>query len=137
MSQLTVRVAMSANLVEITAKIRELFRSGCVGYRKPHIENEKAHREILVAELRDETHTVVWRGKDRDGRLLELLITLYSENDEETCDADEVKKFLVGTAYEPSKDDDLMRMQWLKGNPDWEEGPRQTARKKVVVERKR
>lgn len=100
--------------------------------RKRHIERERIWRRIFEADvlqvlrsgqcvlIRSTDESVIWRGEDQDGRCLELLCSVRSVEGRETLLIEEAHIFLVGTAYEPGTDDEVMIEEWLRENPDYE-----------------
>ena len=135
-------------LLEFTRKILELDGKNKLFIRKTHIENERKYREINlehvqrvlksghVTAVRDNGSSVIWQGHDADGRLLELNCTLKNEGGEITVIVEEASTAIVGTAYDPSKDDDKLKADWLKDNDGFEDaGKRFGVRKKITVTR--
>ena len=132
-----------------TAKIRDLYQSGKLFIRHHHIEKERIYRGITlehvdrvlktgqVAELRESDSSVLWQGRDADGRLLELNCTLKDEDGEITVVVHEARIVIVGTAYDPSeRDDEALKAKWLADHPDYEDaGKRKGVQKKLVVTR--
>ena len=134
---------------EYTAKIRQLIQETPerVFIRTRHIEQDRIWREISEADVRTvlgngkvegvrhEDLTVLWRGKDVDGRLIELQCALISEENEDTVVIKETIAVRVGTAYEPGRDDAKARRTWLKSHSDYEQAPGGRVRKKMSVTR--
>lgn len=136
-----------ASLGQYTAKVRELVQSTPerVFIRARHIEKDRIWREILesdvrrvlengkVERVRSEDLTVLWRGRDVDGRLLELQCALVNEDGNDTMIVRDAFLVRVGTAYEPGKDDGKLKKEWLKSHPDYEDAPGGGVRRKVSV----
>ena len=137
-----------SRLRDVTHKIRELNQSGKLFIRRHHIEKERIYRGITlehidrvlqtgqVKELRQSDSSVLWQGRDADGRLLELNCTLKSDDDEVTVVVHEASTVIVGTAYDPNERDDSLKAKWLKDHPDYEDAVKQKGvRKKIEVTR--
>lgn len=120
-----------------TQKIKSLLTSSQKNLliNRHHIESERAYRGIheadiqktlqngAVTDLRADTLTLIWQGRDGDGRTLELMLTMLDETKEETLETATSSFVRVGTAYDPSLNDKKVRHEWLKQNPDYEELP--------------
>lgn len=131
-----------------TKKTREILKAapGSLLINRYHIESERAYREIQEADVRKAlengavtdvrtNETVVWQGKDVDGRKLELMLSLLDKDREETLVTDSAVFVRVGTAYDPSLDDKKLCRDWLKTNPKYEAEPNgRGVRRKVEVE---
>ncbi len=136
-------------LKSITDKIRELNEAGKLFIRNHHIEKERIYRGITlehvdrvlstgrVTEVRESDSSVLWQGRDADGRLLELNCTLKDEEGDVTVVVQEVRVVVVGTAYDPSEsDDDALKAKWLKEHPEYEDaGKRKGVQKKLIITR--
>ena len=134
-------------LRDLTRKIRELNALGKLYIRSHHIEKERIYREISieqvlrviengqVVQVRESDSSVIWQGRDVDGRCLELNCTLRDDDGEVTVVVNDVAEVIVGTAYDPKvRDDDAVKAVWLKSHSDYEDaGKRQGVRKKIVV----
>ena len=113
-------------------KIREIVENKSYWIRRHHIEEERKYREIQVKQveyalfnggirrIRNKDKTIFWQGKDQDGRLLELQCSLVDDDVEDTLVLTDAYELRVGTAYPPGVDDDFLRNEWLKNNPDFE-----------------
>lgn len=122
----------SSELSAYTSKIRSLFKEKKYLIRQRHIEKDRIWREISVEDVkvvlkngrvtrvRQEDHSFFWRGKDIDERLIELLGSVEDQHHNDTLQIEKAKSFRVGSAYEPDKDDEKVKMAWLKENPDYE-----------------
>lgn len=149
MKSTKLRMVNGSKLNELTAIVRELNQSGKVFIRHHHIEKERIYRGITlehvervlqtghVSEVRESDSSVLWQGRDADGRLLELNCTLKNEDDEVTLVVQEARIVIVGTAYDPSeKDDDTLKAKWLQKHPEYEDaGKRKGVMKKLIISR--
>ncbi len=136
-----------ASLGQYTTKIRELVQSAPerVFIRARHIEKDRIWREILESDVRKALEngkvervrpgdlTLLWRGRDVDGRLLELQCALVNEDGNDTLVVQDAFQVRVGTAYEPGKDDAKIKKDWLKSHSDYEEAPGGGVRRKISV----
>jgi len=77
--------------------------------------------------------TLIWRGNDAQGRLIELLCSLITEDGVDTLLIKEAYSLRVGTAYQPGVNDEELKKTWLKLHPDYELGPGGKVEKKVVI----
>ncbi len=137
----------ASSLADYTTKIRELVSASPqrVLIHTRHIEQDRIWREISEADVRkvlsngkvdsvrQEDLTVFWRGRDVDGRLIELQCALVNEEGADTLVVQDAFAARVGTAYEPRKDDAKARKEWLKAHPDYEEAPGDKVRRKISV----
>ena len=83
--------------------------------------------------VRPEDLTLFWRGRDVEGRLLELLCSLVNIDGNDTLVVQEAFQVRVGTVYEPGKDDNKMKRNWLKSHPDFEDAPGGGVRRKILI----
>lgn len=136
-----------ASFASFTAKIRQLVGAipQRVLIRTQHIEQDRMWREITEADIRktlssgkvenvrSDDLTIFWRGRDVDGRLLELQCALMDEDGNDTLIIQDAFVVRVGTAYEPRKDDARAKREWLKNHPDYEEASANRIRRKTSV----
>ena len=137
------------SLSQYTAKIRQFVQGAPerIFIRVHHIEKDRIWREITeedvrrvlangkVDRLRQDDLTLFWRGSDADGRLIELQCSLIDDSGEDTLVIVDAIELRVGTAYEPGKEDEKAKREWLKAHPDYEEGPGGKLQKKISVTR--
>lgn len=124
-----------ASSSDVTRKIQGLVAANKVWIRKRHIEKDHIWRQITESDVRvvlsngkvtatrTADQTIFWQGSDVDGRIIELLCSLVNEKGVDTLVVQDAKQLKVGTAYEPGKDDEEVREEWLKQNPDYEKTP--------------
>jgi len=119
---------------QITAWVKNTVLSDLkrLEIRVRHIEQDRRWREIRAADVlyvlehgsadsvRLSDETVFWRGQDSGGRTLELMCSMVMEEGQDTLIVLEAYLFRVGTAYEPGKDDDAIRAEWLARHPEYE-----------------
>lgn len=103
-----------------------------VWIRTRHIEKDRIWREISEADVRKVLSTgsvhsirpgdndILWRGTDSQGRILELQCSMVTQNGVDTLIVKDAETVRVGTAYRPGLDDEKVKQDWLKINPDYE-----------------
>jgi|GEM_PF-5642803 len=137
------------SLTVYTDKIRALAKASKVLVRVRHIEQERMHRQISrfhveqvllggkVTLVRTADHTIVWRGKDVNGRELELMCSLLDENGEGTLVVKDAYNVKVGTAYDPAVEDKKLLHDWLSQHPEHEKTPDgKGTQRRIVVGKK-
>lgn len=124
----------------VTARIKQLFAEGHIRIAVRHIEVDRIWREIRLAHVEQVIlvghvqsfagQTIKYRGKDADGRLIELLCYLKDESGLETLVVEEATTGHANTAYVPGSDDQELIDEWLSDNPDYKQvGPKKVQRK--------
>lgn len=135
----------TSSLTELTQWIRRTFQKTPerVKIRTRHIEKDRIWREISEADVRKalgngkvtstriSDRTVFWRGKDIDGRELELQIGIENAAGTDVLVVRDAAICRVGTAYIPTQDDRLVKIEWLKNHPEYEELPDGSVKKRV------
>ena len=113
--------------------------------RQRHIEQDRRWREIGLADvrralisgeaisIRSSDKTLFWQGKDTQGRTLELLCSLVTQNGKDTLVIKEAHTIRVGTAYEPGKEDEVLKKKWLNAHPEYELGPLGKVVRKITI----
>ncbi len=148
MSSRKIESAGNCQLKALTERITTLNEAGRLFIRHHHIETERIYRGITLANVdhalktgrvvrfRDADSSVIWQGRDADGRTLELNCTLRNEDSENTIIVNEAWAVIVGTAYDPAVNDETLKAEWLKSHPDYEDaGKRRGVQKKVSITR--
>jgi hypothetical protein len=132
---------------DLSVKVRSLDCAGKLYIRRDHIEKERIYREITTVQvqralqtgeivgIREKDSSVIWQGRDADGRCLELNCTFKNEEGEITLMVNEISAVIVGTAYDPSiADDEALKVRWLMKHSDYEDaGKRKGVQKKLSV----
>ena len=137
-----------ARIKEFTRKIRELGKLQKIFVRRDHIEKDRVYREITVdqvwrvlsngqvSNVRNLDSSVHWQGHDENGRLIELNCTLRGDDGEIAIGVGDAQVVVIGTAYDPSLEDDVLKARWLAEHPEYEDaGKRKGVQKKVMVTR--
>lgn len=136
---------------DLTERITALDEAGALTFKDRHIEVDRIYRGITMAHVRQAiangavTHvrmsdkSVFWQGKDLDGRVIEINITLKDEKNNIVVGVSEAKVAKGGTAYDPKisdAEDKKMMADYLSANPDWEERPdKKGVQRKLTVVR--
>jgi hypothetical protein len=136
----------SIQLQDYTQWVKKLIAddSKNIIVQQRHIEKDRIWREINLADIRrvlvgvafkirTSDRTLIWRGKDSKGRLIELLCSLITQNGVDTLFIQEAHSLRVGTAYQPNINDEELKLNWLKSHPDYELGPGGKVVKKIIL----
>lgn len=127
----------------VTAQIKQLFSQGRIRIAVRHIEVDRIWREIRLAHVEQVLsgghvysfagQTIKYRGRDADGRLIELLCYLKDESGLETLVVEDAVRGVANTAYVPGTDDQELIDAWLPDNPEYEQvGPKNVRRKSGI-----
>ncbi len=132
---------------EITKWIRKTYQQSKdrVLIRTRHIEKDRIWRGISeydvrkalevgqVHSVRSRDNTVFWRGRDAEGRELELQCSMVNDGGKDTLIIQEAYQVRVGTAYDPAFDDDELKKRWLAEHPEYEELSDGKVQRKITV----
>ena len=134
---------------EISEWIRKTYRQTPerVLIRTRHIEKDRIWRDISendvrktletgnVHSVRSSDKTIFWRGTDNTGREIELQCGIVSASGTDTLVIQEADRVRVGTAYDSSQDDKVLKKQWLDEHPEYEELPNGKVQRRITVTR--
>ena len=134
------------NLSAYNDLIRKLYAAGKVIIDRNHIEIDRAYRDIdandvlkvlktgRIVSIDAGSNAIFMRGKDLEGRELELICIPCDEDGERTLVIKEAVRCFVETAYEPGTKgeiDDETKAEWLKSNSvEWEDAGADGVKKK-------
>lgn len=131
----------------LVKSLKALIGKRAYDVRTKHIEVDRAWRQISANDVQAALKNagvykikegkIYFRGKDLDGREIEMQAKCRDKNNEMTDDVAKAHWLIISTAYEPGSksEDSNKRDAWLKENPDWElASDGKSVRKKVPFE---